>query len=39
MRPIADAISRSLEVWPLIAEDRFEAAMLKLHTKEVKREM
>jgi PTH1 family peptidyl-tRNA hydrolase len=36
---IDDAISRSLEVWPLIAEDRFEAAMLKLHTKEVKREM
>jgi peptidyl-tRNA hydrolase, PTH1 family len=30
---IDDAISRSLEVWPLIAEDRFEAAMLKLHTK------
>ena len=30
---IDDAIARSLEVWPLIAEDRFEAAMLKLHTK------
>jgi PTH1 family peptidyl-tRNA hydrolase len=35
---IDDAIARSLEVWPLIAEDRFEAAMLKLHTREVKRE-
>ena len=34
---IDDAISRSLEVWPLIAEDRFEAAMLRLHTKPVKR--
>lgn len=33
---IDDAISRSLEVWPLIAEDRFEAAMLRLHTKPVK---
>ena len=30
---IDDAISRSLEVWPLIAEDRLEAAMLKLHTR------
>lgn len=30
---IDDAISRSLEVWPLIADGRFEAAMLKLHTK------
>lgn len=30
---IDSAISRSLEVWPLIAEDKLEAAMLKLHTK------
>jgi PTH1 family peptidyl-tRNA hydrolase len=30
---IDDAIARSLELWPLIAEDRLEAAMLKLHTK------
>jgi PTH1 family peptidyl-tRNA hydrolase len=35
---IDDAISRGLEVWSLIAEDKLEAAMLKLHTKEVKRE-
>jgi PTH1 family peptidyl-tRNA hydrolase len=35
---IDEAVSRSLEVWPLIAADRFEAAMLKLHTKEVKRD-
>ena len=33
---IDDAISRGLEVWPLIAEDRLEAAMLRLHTKRVK---
>jgi PTH1 family peptidyl-tRNA hydrolase len=30
---IDDAISRSLELWPLIAEDQLEAAMLKLHTR------
>ncbi|MBI3918259.1 MAG: aminoacyl-tRNA hydrolase [Betaproteobacteria bacterium] len=30
---IDDAISRGLEVWPLIAEDKLEAAMLRLHTK------
>ena len=30
---IDDAIARSLEVWPLLAEDRHEAAMLRLHTK------
>ncbi|MFN7086633.1 MAG: aminoacyl-tRNA hydrolase [Burkholderiales bacterium] len=35
---IDDAIAASLEVWPLIAEDGFEAAMLRLHTKTVKRE-
>jgi peptidyl-tRNA hydrolase, PTH1 family len=29
---IEQAMVRSLEVWPLIAEDRLEAAMLKLHT-------
>jgi PTH1 family peptidyl-tRNA hydrolase len=33
---IDDAITRSLEIWPLLAEDRHEAAMLKLHTKEKK---
>jgi peptidyl-tRNA hydrolase, PTH1 family len=30
---IDEAIVRSLEVWPLLAADRHEAAMLKLHTK------
>ena len=30
---IEAAIDRSLEVWPLIAESKMEAAMLKLHTK------
>jgi PTH1 family peptidyl-tRNA hydrolase len=30
---IDEAIARSLEVWPLLAADRHEAAMLKLHTK------
>jgi PTH1 family peptidyl-tRNA hydrolase len=30
---IDDAISRALDVWPLIAEDMLEAAMLHLHTK------
>ena len=30
---IDDALARSLEVWPLIALDQCEAAMLKLHTK------
>jgi PTH1 family peptidyl-tRNA hydrolase len=30
---IDDAISRSLEIWPLVADGRFEAAMLKLHTR------
>ena len=33
---IDDAITRSLDVWPLLAEDKHEAAMLKLHTKEKK---
>jgi PTH1 family peptidyl-tRNA hydrolase len=31
---IDDAITRSLEQWPLIADGKHEAAMLKLHTKE-----
>lgn len=35
---IDSAITRSLEVWPLIAADDMEAAMLKLHTKEKKPE-
>jgi len=35
---IDDAIARSLEVWPLLAEGRHEAAMLRLHTKPAKRE-
>jgi PTH1 family peptidyl-tRNA hydrolase len=30
---IDDAIAKSLELWPLIAEAKMEAAMLKLHTK------
>jgi len=30
---IEDAIARSLELWPLIAADDMEAAMLRLHTK------
>jgi PTH1 family peptidyl-tRNA hydrolase len=30
---IAQALERSLEVWPLLAESNMEAAMLKLHTK------
>lgn len=30
---IDQAITRSLEVWPLIAKDDFETAMLRLHTK------
>ncbi len=29
---IEEAMTRSLEVWPLIAEGKLEAAMLKLHT-------
>ena len=33
---IDDAIAHGLDVWPLLAEDRHEAAMLKLHTKEKK---
>jgi PTH1 family peptidyl-tRNA hydrolase len=35
---IDDAIARSLELWPLIATDDAETAMLKLHTKEKKPE-
>ena len=30
---IDDAIERSLDTWPLMLEDKSEAAMLKLHTK------
>jgi PTH1 family peptidyl-tRNA hydrolase len=33
---IDDAIAKSLDLWPLIAEGKTEAAMLKLHTKEKK---
>ena len=33
MREIESAIGRSLDVWPLLWEDRTEAAMLQLHTK------
>ena len=36
---IDEAIHRSLGVWPLIAEDNCQAAMLKLHTKLIKDEM
>ena len=36
-QPLIDnALARGLEVWPLIAVDQYEAAMLKLHTKENK---
>ena len=30
---IEDAIARGLGIWPLLAEDKHEAAMLRLHTK------
>lgn len=30
---IAQAIQQSLEVWPLLAENKHQAAMLRLHTK------
>jgi PTH1 family peptidyl-tRNA hydrolase len=30
---IDDAIARSLDTWPLLLDDKCEAAMLKLHTK------
>jgi PTH1 family peptidyl-tRNA hydrolase len=33
---IDDAITRSLEIWPLLVDGKTEAAMLKLHTKEKK---
>ena len=33
---IDDAIARSLDLWTLFVEDKYEAAMLKLHTKEKK---
>jgi PTH1 family peptidyl-tRNA hydrolase len=33
---IDSAIARSLEIWPLLADGKTEAAMLKLHTKEKK---
>ncbi len=33
---IDEVIARSLEIWPLLAEGKTEAAMLKLHTKEKK---
>jgi len=33
MREIESAIDRSLEVWPMLREDRTEAAMLQLHTR------
>ena len=35
---IDDAIARSLAVWPLLADDKHEAAMLRLHTKPSKRD-
>ena len=35
---IDEAVKRSIEVWPLLAEDRHEAAMLTLHTQEKKAE-
>lgn len=33
-RLIADATQRSLALWPLLFEDKMEAAMLRLHTKD-----
>jgi PTH1 family peptidyl-tRNA hydrolase len=36
---IDEAIHRSLEVWPLIAEGNCQAAMMKLHTKVIKDDM
>ena len=36
---INEAIHRSLEVWPLIAEGNCQAAMMKLHTKVIKDDM
>jgi len=30
---IEDTVARSLEAWPLLLEDKTEAAMMKLHTK------
>ena len=35
---IEDAIARGLGIWPLLAEDKHEAAMLRLHTKPVSAE-
>ena len=35
---IEDAIAASLQVWPLLADGKHEAAMLRLHTKPVKGE-
>jgi PTH1 family peptidyl-tRNA hydrolase len=35
---IDDAIARGLGIWPLLAEDKHEAAMLRLHTKPVSAE-
>lgn len=33
IEPIEQSIARTLELWPLLAEGKTEAAMLKLHTK------
>jgi len=35
---IESAIAASLEIWPLLADGKHEAAMLRLHTKPVKGE-
>ena len=35
---IDDAVARGLGIWPLLAEDKHEAAMLRLHTKPVSAE-
>jgi len=35
IEPIREAITRSLELWPLLARHDMEAAMLRLHTKKV----
>jgi PTH1 family peptidyl-tRNA hydrolase len=35
-RAIDDALSRAQDVWPLIAANDMQAAMLRLHTKDSK---
>ena len=37
-RAIDDVLNRSLDCWPLVAKGDMENAMLRLHTKEAKKE-